>query len=126
MLAPFRSGVPVVIVVAAMLVLRAPPSNCAGGISTVVPSTVAVPPPVSETITWPDVLARRSAIPAGVGAEVMSIMRIRNRVTGAPVLLVNFLLIVIVPAFELLPGSAVKSLTRLGGNVAAVNGSTRV
>ena len=50
MVAPFASGVPSVIVAALIVELIPPPFGCVGGASTVVPSTVAFPPPVSAAI----------------------------------------------------------------------------
>src|SRR6185436_10297197 len=64
-----------------------------------------------------------SAIPAGVGNTVMSIIRIRNLVTAAPVLFVTDRLIDIVPKVELLPGFEVRSRTRFGGKEAGAPGS---
>ena len=70
--------------------------------------------------------ARKSAIPDGAGKVVWSISRKRNRVTLAPVLLVNVRRIVSVPNVELFPGSEVKSRTRFGGLDPATQGSSKV
>ena len=124
---PGISGVPGVIVPAAMEEPKPPPSGWVGGVSTLVPSTVAVPPPVSVTVMMPEFLALKSAMvaPAG-GKDVISMIRKRKRVTGAPVLFVKALLIESVPKVELLGASLVESRTRFGGSAAATNGSRRV
>src|SRR6185295_5459942 len=99
--APFASGVPSVTVPDAQVELNAPPLGCDGGCSKVVPCTLTVQGVVAiplearqvaeslipETTINVDVRERRSAIPAGAGNVVTSIILYRNRVTGAPVLL---------------------------------------
>lgn len=79
-----------------------------------VPITLIIEPPVIVTVRLPELLARRSAIPAGCGVVVTSTIRKRNRVTEAPVLLVNFLRKSNVPKVELLGMSGVVSRTRFG------------
>ena len=96
--APAGSGVPRVTVPAANVELVPPPSGWAG-VSRVVPCTVTMHGVVAEpveakhvaeslTVTTIEleVLARRSAIPEGVGKVETSMIRNRKRVIGAPVL----------------------------------------
>src|SRR4051812_9179000 len=96
--APFASGVASVMVLMASDELTPPPSACAGGISSVEPSTTTLhgagPPQVAAsltpaTVTGAEVRARRSAEPDAAGVVVISTMRKRSRVRGPPVLLVN-------------------------------------
>jgi hypothetical protein len=88
-----------VIVPALMVELCAPPLGWAGGVSSVVPCTVIthgaegnpaaeqVAGSLTETPTFIDVSARKSAVPPpGDGNELMSMIRNLSRVTGAPVL----------------------------------------
>ena len=70
------------------------------------------------TTTSVDVLGLRSAIPDGAGKVVMSMTRNLKRVTAAPVVFTTRRRISKVPNVELFAGSEVKSLTRLGGDVA--------
>src|SRR5678816_3201670 len=126
MLAPGASGVGTVIDPADRLPFIPPPIGCVGGCSNVVPCTVIVQGVVGEpfaakhvagslmplTITEEDVIARTSAIPGGTGAELISTMRKRNRVIGAPVLLTNRRLTDSVPLAPF--GTGVKSRPRLG------------
>ncbi len=106
-----------------MLLLKPPPFGCDGGWSSVVPFTVVVPPPLSETTTCPEVRGRRSAVPEGSGNVVRSIMRKRSRKMSKPVVLVKRRRTEIVPNVELFGGSEVKSRTRLGDALAATPGS---
>src|ERR1051325_5097297 len=101
-LCPGASGVGNVIVPAFKLLLIAPPNDCVGGCSSVVPNTVTeqgcvlgvpVAAHVAESVIPLTVIdsessTRMSAMdpPGGVNA-LMSTTRKRNRVTGAPVLL---------------------------------------
>src|SRR5215212_9737337 len=64
-------------------------------------------------------------MPLGAGNVVKSIMRKRNRVTLAPVLLVMVRRMSNVPKFELFARSEVKSRTRLGGDAGATQTSSR-
>src|SRR5689334_22323282 len=126
MLAPGASGVPRVMVPALIELLRPPPILCVGGCSSVVPSTVTeqgvvatpfdarqVPASVTPlTTTLVEVNARRSAIPPGTASALISTMRNRNRVTGAPVLFTKRRLTERVPFVPLVIG--VKSRTRFG------------
>ena len=64
------------------------------------------------TTTRDELKARTSAIPAGTGNELMSMMRNRNRVTGAPVLFTNLRRIERVPLVPFVTGA--KSRTRFG------------
>src|SRR5882724_7449510 len=128
MLAPFASGVPRVIVPALRLLLKPPPFTCEGGCSSVVPCTISVqgvpiPAAVQVTVslipaakTGPEVRGLRSAILGGTAGKVVtSIMRKRNRVTLAPVLLTHRRRMERVPKVELFAGSVVRSRTRFGG-----------
>ena len=119
-------GAPVVTVPAAMVEFVPPPFSCVGGASSVVPSTFALPPPVKLTTTTPEVRARKSAVPAGTGVVVISMIRKRSRVTGAPVLFLNFLRMSKVPNVELFAGSGVVSRSRLGDADDETPGSTRL
>src|SRR5688572_16362175 len=88
MLCPGASGVGIVIVPALKLLLSAPPRDCAGGCSSVVPNTVTeqggvagvpVAAHVAESVTPLTAIdnessARKSAIPI-VGNEVISTIR---------------------------------------------------
>src|SRR4051812_42706888 len=96
--APFAKGVPNVIVPTLSDELTPPPRSCAGGISSVTPCTATLhgvgPPQVVASLTpattvGAEVRARKSAEPGAAGVVVMSTMRKRRRVRGAPVLLVN-------------------------------------
>ena len=65
------------------------------------------------TVTFAEVKALRSAIPPGTEIELISTMRKRSRVTGAPVLLTNLRLTESVPFAAFVCG--VRSRTRFGG-----------
>src|ERR1043165_661012 len=69
--------------------LKPPPAACAGGVSTVVPEMFAVPPPLSETLVFDEVSARRSALFTAGGFVVMLTMRKRSCGRSAPVLFVK-------------------------------------
>src|ERR1700704_1184790 len=100
---PAASGVPRVTVPAAALELDAPPLGWAGvASSSFNPRTEVVPPPFRLPVKVVDVRKRKSAVPAGTGrvAVVSSMTLKRRRVNGAPVLLVIFLRIEIVPRVE--------------------------
>src|SRR5260370_18038324 len=71
------------------------------------------------TITLAEVKARRSAMPPGVGKEVMSMTRKRRRVTFAPVLLTKRRLIDNVPLLVLGGAELVTFRTRFGTAAAA-------
>ena len=96
-------------VLAESVELKPPPLNWSGGSSSVVPCAVAEPPPVSSTVTGPEVRGRRSAVPEGEGKVVRSPMRKRRRVTVPPELFVNLRRNESVPKVELFAGSLVKS-----------------
>ena len=111
MLPPAASGVTNVIVPANIVLCRPPPNAWAGGVSTVVPSTVIVQGVVATpfearqvaesaiplTVTAAELRALRSATAPGGKKALISIIRNRKRVTGAPVLFTNRCLIVSVP-----------------------------
>src|SRR3712207_5383185 len=130
-LTPLASGVASVTVPAESEELKPPPFGCDGGCSSVVPWTVTfdVPEPQGArstvTTTAVEVRGRRSAMPEGAGKVVRSLTRKRMRVTLPPVLFVTVRRMSSVPKVELLAGSEVKSLTRLGGEDAATQGSSR-
>src|SRR5262249_30690332 len=107
-----------------MLLLNPPLFGCDGGCSSVVPLTVALPPPLSDTTIVLEVRGRRSSVPDGAGNVVRSIIRKRNRLIAAPVLLVNFRRTEMVPKVELFGGSEVKSRTKFGDAVPDTPGST--
>src|ERR1044072_8835411 len=92
-LAPFATGVASVTVPADIEELNPPPFGCDGGCSSVVPLTVTLLVPLPHggrstvTTTEVDVIGRSSAMPAGAGKVVRSMMRKRKRVTLPPVLL---------------------------------------
>jgi hypothetical protein len=123
MLAPAASGVPSVMVI---VLFRAPPNGCAGGVSTVVPKTVTVqggePAPeavqvlasATTAVVLIEVKALKSAIPPGTAIELKSTIRTLRRVTGAPVLFTKRRLTDSVP-FAAFGGIGVKLRTRLGG-----------
>jgi hypothetical protein len=75
------------------------------------------------TTTLVDVKALISAIPPGTDIELMSTIRKRKRVTGAPVLLTKRRLIERVP-FVAFGGTGVRSRTRFGGAGAPVLASS--
>src|SRR5688500_852994 len=118
MLAPLASGDPSVIVPEDRVEFIPPPLGWAGGASSVVASTLTVqggaPAPeavhvvaslTAPTLSLTPVRARRSAVPGALGKVVMSIIRKRSRVTGAPVLLTIRRLMVMVPNVELFGAS---------------------
>ena len=113
--------------------LTPPPLVCAGGVSSVVPTTVTLqgvePPQVAASLTpltmiGAELRARRSAAP-GVDGFVVLVMRKRSRVTPPPVLFVNLRRKSIVPKVELLTGSEVASRTVLGAEPRATVESRR-
>ena len=125
-----------VIVPALKLVLSAPPIDCVGGCSTVVPNTVTehgadagvpVAAQVAEsltplTVTDSESIALKSATAPDTGKALKSTMRKRNRVTGAPVRFTKRRLIDIVPCDPFVTG--VKSRRRFGGAVEPIVEST--
>ena len=127
MLAPGGKGVPSVMVPALSELFHPPPRACAGGCSNVVPSTVtvqggdpapdAVQVPASVTpvtVTLVDVKALTSATPGVPLISVLiSTIRNRKRVTGAPVLFTKRRLTESVPLAPFVTG--VRSRTRFGG-----------
>src|SRR5262245_21881265 len=123
-LLPLVKGFARLIVFADILLLKPPPFGCDGGCSNVVPWTVVVPPPLSETTMLPEVRGRKSAVPDGAGNVVRSMMRTRMRVMLPPVELVKRLRTEIVPNVELLAGSEVKSRTMLGDTLVPAPEST--
>src|SRR5687768_13096326 len=126
MLAPGAKGVASVTVPALSVLFHPPPNGCVGGTSKVVPSTVTVqgvvispdavqvPASVEVAITSAEVRALTSAIPTdGTISVLMSTIRKRKRVTGAPVLFTNRRLIESVPLVPFVTG--VRLRTRFGG-----------
>ncbi len=107
-----------------MLLLRPPPFGCDGGWSNVVPSTVAVPPPVSATTAATEVLGLRSAIPEGAGKVARSMIRKRRFVKAEPVLLVNLRRTKSFPKVALFGGSLRLSRATFGEALSACAGST--
>src|ERR1051325_4504245 len=136
MLCPGARGVGTVIVPAFKLLLSAPPIDCVGGCSSVVPNTVTeqgvvagvpVAAHVAESLTPLTVIvsessALKSAIDGAGGRVLISTIRKRNRVTFAPVLLTKRRLSVIVPFAPLVTG--VRSRTRFGAAVDPMVAST--
>src|ERR1051325_3823511 len=126
MLCPGASGVGSVIVPAFRLLLSAPPIDCVGGCSSVVPNTVTehgavagvpVAAHVVASVTPLTVIASesstlKSAMDGPGGSVLISTTRKRNRVTGAPVLFTKRRLIDNVPFVPFVTG--VKSRTRFG------------
>src|ERR1043165_5820216 len=125
MLCPGASGVGNVIVPAFKLLLSAPPADCVGGCTSVVPNTVTeqgcvlgvpVAAHVAESVIPLTVIASESSTltsaidPGGVKA-LISTTRNRNCVTAAPVLLTKRRLTDSVPFAPFVTG--VKSRTRL-------------
>ena len=137
-LAPLARGVPSVTVPALMLPLKPLPFGCGGGVSRVVPWTVAVQGGVAgapvaaqvaaslmpATTTATEVRGLRSAKPDAAGKVSRSMIRKRNRVTEPPVLFTQRRRIESVPNVELFAGSLVKSRTRFGGLLEATVPST--
>src|SRR5215213_3771687 len=127
MLCPGSRGVGTVIVPALILLLSAPPKNCTGGCSRVVPNTVTVhgavfgvpvAAHVAESLTPLTVIsselsALKSAIAPDVGKALKSTIRKRNRVTFAPVLFTKRRLTDNVP-FIAFGNCGARSRTRLG------------
>src|ERR1044072_1059947 len=126
MLCPGARGVGTVIVPAFKLLLSAPPIDCVGGCSSVVPNTVTeqgtvagvpVAAHVAEslmplTVIVVEVIALTSAMPPPDVRLLISTIRKRKRVTGAPVLFWKRLLIDIVAGAK--SGTGVTSRTRFG------------
>src|ERR1051325_9860773 len=129
--APLAIGVANVTVPADIDELKPPPFGCDGGCSSVVPLTVTLLVPLPQggrstvTTTAVEVRGRKSAMPLGAGKVVRSITRQRRRVTFPPVRFCTVLRISKVPKAELLGGSEVKSLTRLGGEAAPTQVSSK-
>ena len=135
-LAPGANGVPSVIVLVVALLLNPPPKGCAGGVSSVVPTTVMLQGVVAKpaavhvaasltlTVTLLELNNLRSATPPDTKAVLMSTTRMRNLVTGAPVLFWKRRLIDIVPAAAFGP-MAVVSRTRFGVPEADFDESSR-
>src|SRR4029079_17179392 len=94
--------------------LKPPPAACVGGVSTVVPEMFAVPPPLSETLVFDEVSARRAALFTAGGFVVMSTMRKRSCARWAPVLFVKVRRKLSVPVAPLVTG--VMSRKRFGAS----------
>ncbi len=108
------------------------------GASSVVPWTVIVHGVVAEpvearhvfgsviplTVAFTEVNARKSAMPPGTGSEVMSMIRNRSRVTGAPVLLVIRRRKATVPLLVFGGAESVRSRARLGSTAAPLVASS--
>src|SRR6185503_3396367 len=129
--APLAIGVASVTTPADIDELNPPPFGCDGGCSSEVPCTVTLLVPLPQggrstvTTTAVEARGRKSAIPLGAGNVVRSTIRKRKRVTFPPVLFTIVLRTSKVPNVELFGGSEVKSRTRLGGEVAATQMSSK-